>query len=122
MPTFCRVTVNRYDGFYLNSNLAFPQPTGLLDNGAYNNRNGPERTGMDRNAPEWTSITGMDIKFNLFYAAKFIFLPLFILKFQFLLILHLLKCIGAPSVVCYMVDVNAFKLCQFILKMHILYK
>ena len=23
MPTFCRVTVNRYDGFYLNSNLAF---------------------------------------------------------------------------------------------------
>ena len=33
MPTFCRVTVNRYDGFFLNSNLAFPQPTGLLDNG-----------------------------------------------------------------------------------------
>ena len=37
-------------------------------NGAYNNRNGPERTGMDRNAPEWASITGMDIKISLFYA------------------------------------------------------
>ena len=24
-------------------------------------------TGMDRNAPEWASITGMDIKINLFY-------------------------------------------------------
>ena len=35
---------------------------------SYNNRNGPERTGMDRNAPEWASITGMDIKINLFYA------------------------------------------------------
>ena len=43
--------------------------------GAYNNRNGPERTGMDRNAPEWASITGMDIKINLFYATKFIILP-----------------------------------------------
>ena len=27
---------------------------------------------MDRNAPEWASITGMDIKINLFYAIKFI--------------------------------------------------
>ena len=43
--------------------------------GAYNNRNGPERTGMDRNAPEWASITGMDIRINLFYATKFIILP-----------------------------------------------
>ena len=42
-------------------------------NGAYNNRNGPERTGMDWNAPEWASITGMDIKINLFTATKFIF-------------------------------------------------
>ena len=42
---------------------------------AYNNRNGPERTGMDRNAPELASITGMDIKINLFYATKFIILP-----------------------------------------------
>ena len=50
-------------------------------------------TGMDRNAPEWASITGMDIKINLFYAPKFIILPKFILKFQFLLTLHLLKCI-----------------------------
>ena len=32
-------------------------------------------TGMDWNAPEWTSITGMDIKINLFYATKFIILP-----------------------------------------------
>ena len=32
--------------------------------GVYNNRNGPERTGMDRNAPELASITGMDIKIN----------------------------------------------------------
>ena len=32
-------------------------------------------TGMDRNAPEWASITGMDIKINLFYATKFIILP-----------------------------------------------
>ena len=24
--------------------------------------------GMDRNAPEWTSITGMDVKIKLFYA------------------------------------------------------
>ena len=30
--------------------------------GAYNNRNGPE----------WASITGMDIKINLFYTTKFI--------------------------------------------------
>ena len=43
--------------------------------GAYNNRNGPERTGMDWNAPEWTYITGTDIKINLLYAAKFIILP-----------------------------------------------
>ena len=43
--------------------------------GAYNNRNGPERTGMDRNAPELASITGMDIKINLFYATKCIILP-----------------------------------------------
>ena len=43
--------------------------------GAYNNRNGPERTGMDRNTPEWASITGMDIKIYLFYATKFIILP-----------------------------------------------
>ena len=41
------------------------------------------------------------------------------LKFQFLMIFHLLKCIRAQSVVCYMVDVYPFKLCQFILKMHI---
>ena len=34
---------------------------------------GPECTGMDRNAPEWVSITGMDIKINLFCANKFIF-------------------------------------------------
>ena len=33
--------------------------------GAYNSRNGPE----------WASITGMDIKINLFYAIKFIILP-----------------------------------------------
>ena len=47
-----------------------------LDNpGAYNNRNGPERTGMDRNGPEWASITEMDIKIYLFYATKFIILP-----------------------------------------------
>ena len=32
-------------------------------------------TGMDRNAPEWASITRMDIKINLFYAIKFIILP-----------------------------------------------
>ena len=32
-------------------------------------------TGMDRNAPEWASITGMDIKINLFYANRFIILP-----------------------------------------------
>ena len=32
-------------------------------------------TGMDRNAPEWASITGMDIKIYLFYATKFIILP-----------------------------------------------
>ena len=32
-------------------------------------------TGMDRNTPEWASITGMDIKINLFYATKFIILP-----------------------------------------------
>ena len=32
-------------------------------------------TGMDRNAPEWAYITGMDIKINLFYANKFIILP-----------------------------------------------
>ena len=32
-------------------------------------------TGMDRNAPEWASITEMDIKINLFYATKFISLP-----------------------------------------------
>ena len=25
-------------------------------------------TGMDRNAPEWAAITGLDIKINLFYA------------------------------------------------------
>ena len=31
--------------------------------------------GMDRNAPEWAFITGMDIKINLFYASKFITLP-----------------------------------------------
>ena len=36
--------------------------------GAYNNMNGPERTGMDRKAPECASITGMDININLFYA------------------------------------------------------
>ena len=48
---------------------------------------------MDGNAPEWASITGMDIKINLFYATKFIILPKFILKFQFLMIFHLLKCI-----------------------------
>ena len=28
---------------------------------------------MDRNAPEWASITGMDIKINLFYATKYYF-------------------------------------------------
>ena len=50
-------------------------------------------TEMDQNALEWASITGMDIKINLFYATKFIILPYFILTFQFLLILHLLKCI-----------------------------
>ena len=49
--------------------------TQSLKPGAYNNRKGPERTGMDRNAPEWASITGMDIKINLFYANKFIILP-----------------------------------------------
>ena len=43
--------------------------------GAYNNRNGPECTEMDRNGPEWASITGMDIKINLFYAITFIILP-----------------------------------------------
>ena len=32
-------------------------------------------TGMDQNAPEWASITGMDIKINFFYATKFIILP-----------------------------------------------
>ena len=31
--------------------------------GAFTNRNGPERIGMDRNGPEWTPITGMDLKF-----------------------------------------------------------
>ena len=46
-----------------------------LTTGAYNNRNGQERTGMDRNTQEWASITGMDIKLNLFYATKFIILP-----------------------------------------------
>ena len=30
-------------------------------------------TGMDWNAPEWASITGMDIKINLFNATKFIY-------------------------------------------------
>ena len=30
--------------------------------GAFTNRNGPKRTGMDRNGPEWASITGMDLK------------------------------------------------------------
>ena len=59
--------------------------------GAYNNRNGPERTGMDQNAPEWASITGMDIKINLFYATKFIILPQFILKFQFLMLFYLFE-------------------------------
>ena len=44
----------------------------LFNTGAYNNRNGPERTGMDQNAPEWASITGMDVKNNFFYASKFI--------------------------------------------------
>ena len=34
-----------------------------------------ERSGMDRNAQEWASITGMDIKINLFYSTKFIILP-----------------------------------------------
>ena len=28
---------------------------------------------MDRNATEWASITGIDIKINLFYATKFNF-------------------------------------------------
>ena len=42
----------------------------------YNNRNGPECTEMDRNGPEWASITGMDIKINLFYAIKFIILTI----------------------------------------------
>ena len=32
-------------------------------------------TEMDRNAPEWASVTGMDIKINLFYATNFIILP-----------------------------------------------
>ena len=44
------------------------------------------------------------------------------LKFQFQIILHLLKCICAPLVICYMVDVYPFKLCQFILKVHTLQK
>ena len=30
--------------------------------GAFTNRNGPERTGTDRNGQEWTSITGTDHK------------------------------------------------------------
>ena len=29
-------------------------------------------TGMEGNAPEWASITGMDIKINLYNATKFI--------------------------------------------------
>ena len=33
------------------------------------------KTGMDRNAPEWAYITGMDIKIYLFYSTKFIILP-----------------------------------------------
>ena len=32
--------------------------------GAFTNRNGPERTGTDRNGQEWTSITGMDFKIH----------------------------------------------------------
>ena len=43
-----------------------------LFSGAYNNRNGPECTEMDRNGPEWASITGMDIKINLFYVITII--------------------------------------------------
>ena len=32
--------------------------------GVFTNRNGPERTGMDRNGQEWTSITGTDLKIH----------------------------------------------------------
>ena len=35
---------------------------------------------MDRNAPEWASITGMDIKINLFYATKCIIFTIIYLK------------------------------------------
>ena len=32
--------------------------------GAFTNRNGPDRTGMDRGGQEWASITGMDLKIH----------------------------------------------------------
>ena len=74
-------------------------------------------TGMDRNAPEWASITGMDIRINLFYAFLFtlidpeISVSNGIASFE----VHM----STPSN-CYMVDVYPFKLCQFILKIRIL--
>ena len=34
------------------------------EGGAYNDRNGPERTGTDRNGQEWTHITGTDLKIH----------------------------------------------------------
>ena len=39
-------------------------PGAVQYRGAYTNRNGPERTGTDRNGQEWTSITGTDLKIH----------------------------------------------------------
>ena len=33
---------------------------------------------MDRNTPEWASITGMDIKIDLFYATKVLFFIIYL--------------------------------------------
>ena len=60
---------------WVDAHDSWPSRKEHLEIGANNNRNGPEHTGMDQNAPEWASITGMDININLFYASKFIILP-----------------------------------------------
>ena len=45
-------------GHFISKNLE------RLGKGAFTNRNGPERTGTDRNGQEWASITGMDLKIH----------------------------------------------------------
>ena len=78
--------------------------------GAYNNRN----------RPEWASITGMDIKINLFYATMYYYFTLIYVEISVSNDSSPFEVHMSTVSVFFMVDVYPFKLCQFILKMHIL--